>query len=115
LGNKIIEYDERKKDVLEAMCGVIEEDWFKRQDQRRYQQKTSRTRVAENVTGFSSICTRSQNLLKLDQDFMVLLLSSRSFVITHLQDGSEEIANLDRWSCFQRTASDSVVQGFGPK
>jgi hypothetical protein len=45
----IIQYAERKREVLEAMCGIIEEDYFKRQDQRWYQQITSGTRIADNV------------------------------------------------------------------
>ena len=38
-----------KREVLEAMCGIIEEDYFKRQDQRWYQQMTSGTRIGDNV------------------------------------------------------------------
>ena len=34
LGDEIIECAERKREVLEAMCVIIEEDYFKRQDQR---------------------------------------------------------------------------------
>ena len=34
LGDEITEYAERKREVLEAMCGIIEDDNFKRQDQR---------------------------------------------------------------------------------
>ena len=49
LGDEIIENAERKREVLGAMCEVIEEDYFKRQDQRWYQQMTSRTRIADNI------------------------------------------------------------------
>ena len=49
LGDEIIEYAKRKREVLEAMCGIIEQDYFKRQDQRWYQQMTSGTRIADNV------------------------------------------------------------------
>jgi hypothetical protein len=31
------------------VCGIIEEDYFKRQNQRWYQQMTSGTRIADNV------------------------------------------------------------------
>jgi len=34
LRDEIIEYAERKGEVLEAMCGIIQEGSFKRQDQR---------------------------------------------------------------------------------
>jgi hypothetical protein len=49
LEDEIIEYAERKREVLEAMCGIMEEDYFKRHDQRLYQQMTSGTRIADNV------------------------------------------------------------------
>ena len=49
LGDEIIEFARRKRAVLEAMCGIIKEDYFKRQDQRWYQQITSGTRIADNV------------------------------------------------------------------
>ena len=34
LGDAIFEYAKRKREVLDDMCGIIEEDYFKRQDQR---------------------------------------------------------------------------------
>ena len=45
LGDEIIEYTERKREALEAMCGIIEKDYFKRQDQRWYQQMTCGTEL----------------------------------------------------------------------
>jgi hypothetical protein len=39
LGDEIIEYAQRKREVLEAMCGIIEEDYFK---------KAGSTRVSRN-------------------------------------------------------------------
>jgi hypothetical protein len=44
-----MKYAERKREVLQPMCGIIEEDYFKRQHQRWCEEMTSEIRIDDNV------------------------------------------------------------------
>jgi hypothetical protein len=85
------------------MCGIIEEDYFKRQDQRCYQQMTSGSRIADNVP----ICTwvfidmypklkHPNSKPRFHGSFIIVKKFDKGAEIVRLQDGSEEIVNLDR-------------------
>jgi len=63
--------------LMEAVCGILEEDYFKRQDERCHQRMTSGTRIADNIPigtrVFTDMYSKSKPP-KVDQDFMVLFV-----------------------------------------
>jgi hypothetical protein len=99
LGDEIIEFARRKRAVLEAMCGIIKEDYFKRQDQRCYQQVTC---ICTWV--FIDMYSKSKHpnsKPRFHVSFIIVKKFDKGAVIVRLQDGSEEIVNLDRCHAFK--------------
>ena len=96
LGDEIIEYAERKREILEAI----------RHDQRWYQQMTSG--IADNVPigtwVFVDMYPKSkppQAKPRFHGPFIIVKKLDKGAVIVRLQDGSEEIVNLDRCHTFK--------------
>ena len=83
-------------------------NYFKRQDQRWYQQMTSGTRIAGNVPigtwVFIDMYPKSKPpkaKLRFHGPFIIVKKLDQGAVIVRLQNGSEEIVNLDRCHTFK--------------
>jgi hypothetical protein len=90
------------------MSGIIEEDYFKRQDQRCYLKLTSVTRIADNVPKgtwiFIDMYPKSKTPKakpRFHGPFIIVKKLDKRAVRVRLQDCSEEIVSLDRCHAFK--------------